>query len=140
MRKRYMQTARGSTDATVARVIGNIARSREKDIRLRSQERSTRKSPLFAPRMIKDGSGPLMDMLRGQALTGRLSNVLGTWFPGLPVEDASYFTERPINTDIFEHLLRTIDDNRNIIVYYVALDHDAALFISPQRFFYPYGS
>src|SRR3546814_3946077 len=78
LRQSDMQTALGISAATVSRVIGNIARAREKEIRHRSHERSTRKSPLFAPRMIKDGSGPLMDMLRGQALTGRLSNVLGT--------------------------------------------------------------
>src|SRR3546814_5168032 len=84
--------------------------------------------------MIKDGSGPLMDMLRGQALTGRLSNVLGTWLPAIPVADASYFTELPINTAILEHLLRAIDDKRNIILHYAARDHEADIFCSSQRF------
>src|SRR3546814_16327394 len=62
-----------------------------------------------------------------------------TWFPGIPVEDASYFTELPINTEILEHLLRAIDDKRNIIVHYVARDQEADIFCSPQRFVYAYG-
>src|SRR3546814_15164864 len=47
LRQSDMQTALGISAATVSRVIGNIARAREKEIRHRSHERSTRKSPLF---------------------------------------------------------------------------------------------